>query len=579
MALDSLANPAAFLSQLACLTLVAEAVLRIVPVPSAGFRYAYWRLTLAAAMAVPWALRQAGTPLVVPAVPTLVTAEPSMEPVLELAAPVLPVATGAGPSWIAVAVWAWAVGAGLRLAWLAVGLARLSALARAGRPAIDDDTEELQRRLGTSAVVRRVPGLGQPVTFGVWHPVVLVPESLASSLATVRRAALAHELLHVARRDWLSVMGEEALRAAFWFHPAIWWMTSRIRRAREEYIDHLAVLATGNRRGYIEALLAFADVESHAPAPAFAQRPHLFDRIVLLSKEAAMSSRRVIVSGAIVAALFAAGSWYTSAVFPIVAAPVVRAEGAAAADLPLPPQAPPTPNRVTPENPIPRRLFSTPIPYPSELRGTNAGGAVQLAVVLDASGSVASVTGAPAQTVTDLMRVFIAAASAQIRQWRYEPPAQAPLQFYMVVTFTDGPDAMVSQSDQPRPSTGFVARVAPPPPPPPPAPGQPVRVGGAVRAPMQVRKVNPVYPPIAMSSRVQGVVILEVIIDGFGRVAEARILRSIPLLDQAAIDAVRQWEYMPTLLNGVPTPVIMTVTVQFSLTSTGDAVQPPPAVQ
>jgi protein TonB len=55
------------------------------------------------------------------------------------------------------------------------------------------------------------------------------------------------------------------------------------------------------------------------------------------------------------------------------------------------------------------------------------------------------------------------------------------------------------------------------------------------------------------------------LIDEQGHVPEARILRSIPLLDQAAIDAVRQWEFTPTLLNGQPIPVIMTVTVQFAL--------------
>jgi periplasmic protein TonB len=74
-----------------------------------------------------------------------------------------------------------------------------------------------------------------------------------------------------------------------------------------------------------------------------------------------------------------------------------------------------------------------------------------------------------------------------------------------------------------------------------------------------------VYPPIAQSARVQGVVILETLIGANGRVEDARVLRSIPLLDQAALDAVRQWEFTPTLLNGNPVPVIMTTTVQFSL--------------
>ena len=104
-----------------------------------------------------------------------------------------------------------------------------------------------------------------------------------------------------------------------------------------------------------------------------------------------------------------------------------------------------------------------------------------------------------------------------------------------------------------------------PPPPPPPPPAQPVRVGGQIRAPTQVRKVNPVYPAIAQSARVQGVVILEATIGENGKVKDVKVLRSIPLLDQAAIDAVRQWEYTPTLLNNVPVPVIMTVTVQFTL--------------
>ena len=95
--------------------------------------------------------------------------------------------------------------------------------------------------------------------------------------------------------------------------------------------------------------------------------------------------------------------------------------------------------------------------------------------------------------------------------------------------------------------------------------GAPVRVGGNVPPPTKTRHIAPVYPPIAQSARVQGVVILEAVIDEQGRIAEARVLRSIPLLDQAALDAVRQWEFTPTLLNGAPVPVIMTVTVQFTL--------------
>ena len=94
-----------------------------------------------------------------------------------------------------------------------------------------------------------------------------------------------------------------------------------------------------------------------------------------------------------------------------------------------------------------------------------------------------------------------------------------------------------------------------------------LRVGGAIGAPTKTRDVRPSYPRIAVSARIQGTVIIEATIDREGRIAEARVLRSIPLLDQAALDAVRQWEYEPTLLNGVAVPVIMTVTVNFTLRS------------
>jgi protein TonB len=100
---------------------------------------------------------------------------------------------------------------------------------------------------------------------------------------------------------------------------------------------------------------------------------------------------------------------------------------------------------------------------------------------------------------------------------------------------------------------------------PPPPPQQAVRVGGQIKEPKKLKNVNPAYPDIAKQARVQGVVILECTISPQGKVSDVKVLRGIPLLDQAAIDAVKQWVYTPTLLNGVPVPVIMTVTVNFKL--------------
>lgn len=97
------------------------------------------------------------------------------------------------------------------------------------------------------------------------------------------------------------------------------------------------------------------------------------------------------------------------------------------------------------------------------------------------------------------------------------------------------------------------------------AAGGPVRIGGDVKEPLIIRKVPPVYPPIAQSAGVEGIVIIEALIETNGTVREAKVLRSQPLLDEAAIDSVRQWVFTPTLLNGAPVQVIMTVTVNFSL--------------
>ena len=104
---------------------------------------------------------------------------------------------------------------------------------------------------------------------------------------------------------------------------------------------------------------------------------------------------------------------------------------------------------------------------------------------------------------------------------------------------------------------------------PPPPPLAPVRAGGRIQRPVKIRNVPPEYPDLARHGRVEGVVILECTLSPQGRVADVRVLRGIPLLDKAAIEAVRQWVYTPTLLNDIPVPVVMTVTVDFRIRGRG----------
>jgi protein TonB len=198
-------------------------------------------------------------------------------------------------------------------------------------------------------------------------------------------------------------------------------------------------------------------------------------------------------------------------------------------------------------------------------------------VVIDRQGRVAEArsTGAGArggrsgspEPAGPPSEAFTKALVDAVRQWQYDPPADGPIAFDVTFVFMPGTEPrMVAHGGPAIPAGQGGIPMAPPPPPPPPGWGVgAVRVGGNVKAPEKTRHVAPVYPPIAQSAAVQGVVILETVIGRDGKVQDARVLRSIPLLDQAAIDAVRQWEFTPTMLNGAPVPVIMTVTIQFTL--------------
>jgi periplasmic protein TonB len=106
----------------------------------------------------------------------------------------------------------------------------------------------------------------------------------------------------------------------------------------------------------------------------------------------------------------------------------------------------------------------------------------------------------------------------------------------------------------------------PPPPPPPPAePRKPLRAGGQIKEPTLIHRVEPVYPLLAIVQQLEGVVILEAIVDEEGRVENLRVLRSPGVFEKTALEAVRQWRYSPVILNGRAEKFILTVTVSFRL--------------
>jgi protein TonB len=99
----------------------------------------------------------------------------------------------------------------------------------------------------------------------------------------------------------------------------------------------------------------------------------------------------------------------------------------------------------------------------------------------------------------------------------------------------------------------------------PPRPSGPLRLADLPVTPRKIGDVHPIYPEIARAARREGTVILEAVLDTTGRVTQLRVIRSVPLLDQAAVDAVSQWRYTPSLYGGRPVSVLMTITVRFTL--------------
>jgi protein TonB len=371
----------------------------------------------------------------------------------------------------------------------------------------------------------------------------------------------------------------------FWFHPGVWSLVSRVQLAREEVVDEVAILATGTRRGYLDALAAFADETPLVPAAAFARRRHLLRRMRLIAKGVSMSSTRIAWSCALMATIVTAGTWSAISAFPLRAEQELRAGIG-----PLERQA----RAITPENPVPRRTYSVDPEYPADAAAVDASAMVTLMITIDQYGRVAEIRRlgvvptprsggrTPIDSPQALRSAFdslVNAAATAVRQWTYDPPADAPLSIRVSFAFPSSEKPrLVAHDGWPVTPPGRASGFVPPPPPPPPPPPtaqettspswaeDALRVGGSVGPPTKTRHINPKYPELAQAAGVQGVVILEARVGVDGKVSHARVLRSVPLLDQAALDAVMQWEYQPTLLNGQPVPIMITVTVQFTLT-------------
>ncbi len=332
-------------------------------------RLLFWQVLLVACLALPW-VRSWRQDVVV------ATAALAGRPVAAgLAATYSPIhRTLPMPSVAEMALWILATGMAIRLGWLIAGLFRLAGYRERGRT--------MTGALAPGVALLLSDEVESPVTFGWRDPVILLPTNFPTLPDEMREAVLCHELLHVARYDWLFTVAEELIRAVLWFHPAIWWVIGEIQLAREQAVDRAVIETTRAQGPYVDALLLMAGTGVSgtpqldlAPAPMFLRRRHLRKRLMEVMKEVRMStiSKPRLACVMVAAISVVAGvCWLATGAFPLAAAPQV-ANDAAGVSVNLNGS---------------ELLHRSPVTYPSEALAKGIEGTVVVQVKLDAAGEV-----------------------------------------------------------------------------------------------------------------------------------------------------------------------------------------------
>jgi hypothetical protein len=348
------------------------------------------------------------------------------------------------PGWPVAVAGFLVLGASLRLVQLGVGLARLRSLRRHSQP-LDAQPWLLALRdeVAPNARFLLSEGGGIPATFGLRHPVVLLPP-VFETMDRERQAAIAlHELEHARRADWAALLAEELLKALLFFHPSVHWLVARVRLAREQTVDATVVRRLGRREPYLESLV---EVARHAarlstvPAAPFLRESHLRERVDLLLKEVSMSRFRTLAHLVLSAsALVLAVSWAASAV-PLQSTSAKGPEAKiTVSDSVTAPSAPKLVHQVRPV-------------YPPDAKAEKVQGLVVIDLTIGKDGAIKDArvaASAPTEArlkeleaqkgtsaATEGDRRLVEAALAAVRQWRYKPILKdgKPVEFKATVT-------------------------------------------------------------------------------------------------------------------------------------------------
>jgi TonB family protein len=480
---------------------------------SAAVRHAIWTAALAGALVLPLSgvFAPVWTPVtsVSGVATTVITAAAAADPVPASPIPWLAILYAAGVATVAIRFFAGAV----RVSWI-VGKATPSALGA-----------EYGVRVVTSA------DAPMPLAWGIFRPVILLPAAAVEWPAARLRSVLLHEWMHHRRRDLLTQAVAQAACCVYWFHPLAWLAAAAQRRERERACDD-AVLRQGvapheYATSLVEVVRAIASSRRQwTDAPAMADSSSLESRVRAVL-DAEIDRRPVTRRTACGLALAGA------ALLAPLAAVNLRAQttGGTIVGVVQDPSGARIPN--------------------CQVTARNLGGSNQEVTTANAAGEY-RLTGIPAG------RYALEFATPGFARGRIDAD--------VVNGAVARADAHLQVGQMNERITVSAPRVGPAPVPQATRTPERIRVGGNVQPSRLLRQPRPVYPPELQQAGIEGIVRLRGIVSKQGTVLNPEVMNSVdPRLAKAALDAVSQWLYEPTLLNGEPIETVTHFDIAFQL--------------
>jgi TonB family protein len=425
----------------------------------------------------------------------------------------------------------------IALSLLVIRVIRLGTMTAGARHVLDERWLQCRDRLSA------VYGLRTPVvlletrtsdviaTWGLFRACVLLPSDAARWDEPRIHIVLAHELAHVRRRDWLTQVASDIVRAVFWFNPLFWLACRRLRCESEQACDD-AVLRIGVApQQYAAQLMEIARTRRQSPpawisALPIARPSSLEGRITAMlhtTRDRETPTRRALVTT--IAGVFAA----------VIA---ISAAGTASQTGP---------------RPFAGHVYdATGAVLPQVTVTLEAGDAANWNVITNSAGRFDFPSVRPG-------RYVLSASLTRFRPFRHEVVLENARDWDRAITLQVAAlREEINVTERRRPAAGRPAAVPD---------GAPLRVGGNISPPLKTVDVKPVYPAAMREAGLEGIVPIEATIGPNGSVTSVRVVSAQvhPDFAIAAVDAVRRWQFTPTLLNGAPVEVVMTVTVQFSL--------------